>query len=147
MSAPRHQFESLLRVRRHAELRQAVIVADQERQRLATEHAIRESSERVDAARDALRGALEGTLDASLLRLTAHGALVEDRGRRKAVHRLAAMTPALEAARGVLADASAQRKAVELLRERRRQEALQHAQRREQAGMDEIAARCDGGLA
>lgn len=147
MTTPQHDLGALLRVRRRTELRHAVVVADAERERLATEQSIHATSERIEAARHALRGALDGTLDAALLRLTAQGALIEERERRRAMQRLAALGPTLDRARSVLADASAQRKAVELLRERRRVEILRRAERREQAALDEIAARCDGGFA
>jgi len=147
MNQPRYQLEALLRVRRHAELRQAVITAAAERRRIETEESIIAAGERIETARAALRGALEGPLDAALLRLTAQGAFVEERRRRRSVQSLASLAPSLQRARTALADASAQRKAVELLRERRRHEAAQRAERKEQAALDEIAARCDGDFA
>lgn len=144
MNRRHSELEVLRRVRRHAELRQALVVAEAERTRLAAEESIRGAGERIGAARAALRGALEGELDAPLLRLSAHGALVEERNRMLAVRALAAATPIVDRARRSLADAAAQRRAVELLLERRRAEELQRAQRVEQAALDEIAARSAG---
>lgn len=138
-------LEPLLRIRRNAELRRAVVVADAERSRLAAESAKERAGERVAAARESLREALEGPLDSALLRLTAQGAFVEERHRRRAAQALTALAPVIARAREALAEASAQRKAVEWLRERRRTEERLRAERLEQAALDEIAARSSGG--
>ncbi|MBX3355949.1 MAG: flagellar FliJ family protein [Phycisphaeraceae bacterium] len=144
MSPAPRPFESVLRVRRHTELRVAVALAEQERMKLAAEEAIRAAGARIEAAQEELRDALEGRLDSATLRLTAHAALIEERHRRRATQALFSMAPALQHARAVLAAASADRRAVELLRERRQREEVARRERSEQASLDEIAARCTG---
>lgn len=144
MSRRQDPIESLVRVRRHHELRRAVLFAEVERHRLAAEGAIVASGERIASAQEALRRTLEGPLDAALLRLTAHAALVEEHRRRRSLQSLAALAPALERTRAALTDASAHRRAAELLVERHRAERQARQERSEQAALDEAAARQTG---
>jgi len=147
MSATRALLDTLLRVRRDAELRSLVSLASVHGTRRTLAEEIREATESIEAARASLGGALEGRIDADALRLGAQGAIMHELRRRRSIASLASTEPALARAQRMAADAAAKRMGVELLLQRRAAEARRRESRIEQAAMDEIAARHAGGWA
>lgn len=145
MSATRRQLDALLRMRRDAELRSLVALARVHAARREIGEEIERAASRMDASRESLRGALGGPIDAHTLRLVAHGAIVLEHRRRRAVAALAATEPSLAQAQHDAARDSAPRRVVERLIHRRDEETRRRAARSEQAAMDEIAARHAGG--
>ncbi|MFO0894865.1 MAG: flagellar FliJ family protein [Phycisphaerales bacterium] len=144
MSRFRFPWETLLAVRRREEqAQQATLARLQGRSREIAE-AMEAGRHALDAGREALRGALTGRVDGAAVRMEAQNALVLQRRLRAAGAELAAANRAAEQARRTLADAARERRAVELLREARLRAHLEAQARREQAAMDEVAARVGG---
>jgi flagellar FliJ protein len=146
---PRFRFrlDPLLRVRRQAERAKQIAVADLHRQRSALEAALRRRQELIESAREAHVGRLTGRLDVTALRGTAAETLRHLRDASRLAVELAGVQRRLEAAQSALRDAARDRRAVELVRQRRFEEWKRRLDRREVAEHDEMAARIDPGLA
>lgn len=134
------QFEAVLTQRRSEERRAQLAVAAVERDRERVEEYIRECQRGVMAARADLREHLvEGTrVNLHAVRLQAGASLSLVGRAQRAVLELAGVHKRLDAARLDLLRAAIRRKAVEALRERRREAWLAEQKRREAAELDEL---------
>jgi flagellar FliJ protein len=146
---PRFRFrlDPLLRVRRQAERAKQIVVADLQRQSSELEAALRRRQELIESARQAHVGRLTGRLDVTALRGTAAETLRHLRDASRLAVELAGVRRRLEAAQSALRDAARDRRAVELVRQRRFDEWKRRLERRELAEHDEMAARGAPGLA
>lgn len=133
-------LDPLLKARRHEERRRQIEVAELETKRRGLEDALRRQQALIERDRQALRERLVGTLDAGELRLHATAALQQMRRAQRIVPELAVLHQALEAARARLAEAAGRRRALERLRELRREAWRRDRQRAEDAALDDLAA-------
>jgi flagellar FliJ protein len=125
------------RSRAEDECRRRVAALESERRRL--EDRLRCGQASIAGARDEVRAALVGTVRPSELRGQANASLAHMRDAQRLVLELAGVHRRLEAARSALTEAARQRRAIELVKERRF-EAWRHEQeRREQSALDELA--------
>lgn len=141
---PRFRFhlQPVLDQRQRAEDRCRLAVATLERQRLDIERAIRACQDGIAHERGELRRYLaggEGPVPLRDARLQAAAGASLDARARQEVLRLAGLCKRLEAARSELLAATAARKAVELLRERRLDAWRCEQSRLEAAAVDELA--------
>jgi flagellar FliJ protein len=145
---PRFRFrlDPLLRVRRQAERAKQVVVADLQRQSSELESALRRRQELIESARQAHVGRLTGRVDVTALRGTAAETLRHLRDASRLAVELAGARRRLEGAQSALRDAARDRRAVELVRQRRFEEWKRSLERREVAEHDEMAARQGPGL-
>ncbi|MCA9283929.1 MAG: flagellar FliJ family protein [Phycisphaerales bacterium] len=140
----RFQLEPLLKARRRAEEQRQIELARLEAERTRLEHLIRQRQEDLSEGREALRGVLVGRLDAAALRLHAGSAVQVMRQGHQLVLRMAGVTKSIVRAREALAEAAKQRRAIELLRERRFEEWRQGLDRAENNALDELAVMAAG---
>lgn len=142
MPAFRFNLQAVLDQRERTERDRRLVVAALERERIELESSIASSQRAISATKEDLREALGGSAGGPInprsVRLQAGASLhLQARTQRLAL-RLAGVYQRLEAARIELREASASRKAVELLRERRRDEWRTRLRRAENAELDEI---------
>jgi flagellar protein FliJ len=134
----RFNLERVLEQRQHAEQMCQRTVAELEIERLGLENTIRECQERLAREQSGQRDALVG---GHLLevrhQVAASGAIRQEA--QRAVIELAGLHRRLERARHDLLEAMRDRKAIELLRERRYHEWRMQQEKRDVAAMDEIA--------
>lgn len=107
-------LEQRSRAERHA---QGVLAAAQQ-ERLALEDQLAELKQRVEAERSVARGMMVGRVSARSLREHVAGELGADRRARALALKLAGVQKRLEKARESLKQASIQREAIEMLRDR-----------------------------
>ncbi len=139
MARFRFRLEPLLTVRRRREQTAQRKVAELERLRTGLEDALRRHQEQISTGKSSLRDRLVGTLDVADLRSHAGATIGHLRSANRILLDLAGVHRRLESARSELVEASRQRRAVELLRDRR-YEAWRHAiDRAEDAAIDELA--------
>jgi flagellar export protein FliJ len=140
-------LEAVLKQRLALEEQRQLRVAAMERERLALEERIRGYQRSIAGAKNDLRrrlgaekGAGEGTGGVSLgdVRMQANASLHLVARAQQAVLELAGLHRRIDAARLELLKATTDRKAVELLKERRRREWVDEQRRREDAELDEI---------
>lgn len=136
------EHEALLEQRRRAERERRLVVAEAQRERLALEAMLRNAEASISSCRRDLRDALhgkEGGVNFGAVRMQAAASFGMTTRAQGVAIRLAGTIQRLERARGELLEASAARRAVELLKERRRAEWEREQARREAAALDEIA--------
>ena len=143
---PRFRFplDPLIRMRQRTERERMTEVAELERQRVALEDRIRACQSRIVSGKSAVREGLVGAVDLTALRGEAAGALHATREAQRLVLELAGVHRRLEEARRRLAEAARDRRAVELLRERRLAEFRRAVRKQEEAEIDELAAHGGG---
>ena len=138
---PRFTFklQPLLDARQRVEdaRRRDVAVLEAERGRI--EDSIRRRQASIVESRSEARDGLVGEVRPHELRSAANASMALMRDAQRSVLELAGVHRRLEAARSVLAEAAKERRAIELLRERREEAWREGLSRREQADLDEIA--------
>lgn len=138
------EHEALLEQRRRAERERQVVVAQLERERMELEGVLRGAQRSLASCKTDLRDALHGRgggarVDIGAVRMQASASFGLTARAQGVAIRLAGSMRRLEAARRELMAASAARRAVELLRERRLEQWRREQARREAAELDEIA--------
>ncbi|MFG0246061.1 MAG: flagellar export protein FliJ [Phycisphaerales bacterium JB052] len=135
------KLQPVLDQRERAERDKMLVVAELERERLALESRIRTCQQMMSDERRTLAEALSGgnRVDVRAVKLQAGASLKHNFDAQRAVLELAGVFKKLEIARAELAQASASRKAVEMLRDQQR-EAFEHEQdMRETRELDEMS--------
>jgi flagellar FliJ protein len=139
----RFELQAVLDLRERVERDRQIVVAELEAQRVTLEDVIRQCQESLVQERATLRAMLEGSdLRAARQQYAVAGRLTTRA--QRAVLELAGVHKRLEAARAALLEASRQRKAVELLRERRYEEWKHARDKAEAAALDELAVMRSG---
>ena len=138
---PRFRFklQPVLDARKRAEDLRRRDVAELESERQRLEESLRRRQESIVNARGDARENLVGVVRPHRLRAAANAAMSMMRDAQRSVLELAGVHRRLDAARAVLSDASRERRAIELVKERRFEEWKTAIERREQADLDEIA--------
>jgi flagellar export protein FliJ len=146
MAAFRFNLQPVLEQRERIEEDRTLAVARLESERLAMEHQLREYQGALAAQKGDLRASMGGAgagggviVDPARLRVQAHASLTMQVRAQRVVLQLAGVHRRLEAARVLLAAATRDRRAVEVLRERRFARWKAERDRREAAAVDEIA--------
>ncbi len=134
------QLEPLLRARKHQEEAHQRAVAQIERQRRELEDTLRRHQRAIAGGKEGLRDMLTGPLDLRSLRGSAGAALHLERQCRRVVLQLAGIHQRLEAERCGLIEAMKQRRAIELLRDRRYEQFKAGQEKAETQALDELAA-------
>lgn len=139
MAKFRFKLDPVLTMRERIERdRQSELAVIQtERQKL--EHQIRDIQDQIRAGKDEWRASLSGQVDARIARQTAVSSLHLQARAQRLVLQLAGVHKRLETARLALVEASRERRAVELLKERRRSEWERAISRAEDAAVDDLA--------
>ena len=125
MAKFRFNLETLLEQRRRVEDAKRAEVAQVERERLGVEDEIRAAQRALAEQKADLRAALSpgaGAVDVAGVRLQSHSSLHSTASIHRLAVRLAGVLQKLDRARASLLKATADRKAVELLRQRRFEE-------------------------
>lgn len=138
MAKFRFELQAVLDLRERVERDRQIVVAELEAQRVALEGVIRNCQDDLVQERATLRTMLQESDLRSARQQYAVAGRLTVRAQR-AVLELAGVHKRLEAARAALLEASRQRKAVELLRERRYDEWKQAREKAEAAALDELA--------
>ncbi len=138
---PRFVFalEPLLRARRRAEEQEQRRRAEIERERLRLQKTLRDHQRNIAQGKFALRESLTGTVDIRALRLATGASLHLVRMAQQIVLQLAGVQTRGESARARLIEASRNRRAMELLRERRHEAWKRAQEKAETAALDELA--------
>lgn len=138
---PRFRFElqPVLDARKRAEDARRLEVAELEAERVSLEDGLRRRQRSIVESRSDARDELVGRVDPDRLRATANASLAVMRDAQRTVLELAGVHRRLEAAQRRLQEASRDRRAIEIVRERRFEDWKQAIDRREQAALDEIA--------
>jgi flagellar FliJ protein len=139
MAKFRFTLEPLLKVRRHAEQAHQRAVSQLEVQRMQIEEQLRRQQAGISDGRESLRSGLTGRVDVHSLRLHAGASMQLMRTAQRLVLELAGVHKRLEAARAGLIEATKQRRAMELLRDRQLTRFKAAGERRETAALDEMA--------
>ena len=139
MAAFRFALEPLLKARQRAEEVHQRAVAHIELRRMELEERLRRDQAVITEGKRSLRDGLVGAVDAHSLRLHASSSMQMMRVAQRTVLELAGVHKRLEAARTALVEAAKERRAMELLRDRRYAEWLTSAAKRETAALDELA--------
>lgn len=139
MAKFRFTLNPLLKVRRHAEQAHQRTVAQIERQRMEIEQHLRRQQMSISDGRSLLRAGLTGVVDMHSLRLHASSSMQMMRSAQKLVLELAGVHKRLDAARSALIEATKQRRAMEILRDRQLANWKAGIDRRETAALDEMA--------
>lgn len=133
------KLEALRKMREREERAHKLEVAELERQRLEIQERIRGAQRSIGEGKQDLREALgSGAVDLRGARSQAHASLAMTAKAQMEAVRLAGVMKRLETARQGLREASARRRAVDLLRDRRFEEWRREEARREAADSDEI---------
>lgn len=144
MARFRFELETVLEVRRSVERDKQLAVAALERQRLDIEARIREYQRQIDGERVDLQAHLRSEaaggagVDLDVVRLQANASLHLVGKAHQEVLRLAGLHRKIDAARLDLLKATTERKAVEVLRQRRLDAWNAEQRRREALALDEI---------
>ncbi len=138
---PRFRFElqPVLDARKRAEDARRLEVAELESERASLEDGLRRRQRSIVESRSDARDELIGRIDPDRLRATANASLAVMRDAQRTVLELAGVHRRLEAALERLRESSRDRRAIEIVRERRFEDWKQAMDRREQAALDEIA--------
>jgi flagellar protein FliJ len=134
----RFQLEALLKLRREQEKRCKEALAALVGERGRMEDELRSQDGHLKQGREALRVGLVGAVNVSLVRQQAVSTVQTQRKAHRTVLELAGLQRKIERAAAELAEAAKQRRAVEILRERRYAEWRRLVEKREQAETDEI---------
>ena len=135
----RFNLQPVLESRKMTEQKHQRIVAQFERQRMTLEDELRRRQAGISQGKSQLRDSLTGTIDVQALRMHASSSMQILREAQRIVLELAGAHKRLEAARLELIEATRQRRAVELLRDRRFAEWKKAEEKRETAAIDELA--------
>ncbi|HCT45500.1 MAG: hypothetical protein CMJ35_12860 [Phycisphaerae bacterium] len=135
------KLQPVLDQRERAERDKMLVVAELERERLALESRIRTCQQMMGDERRTLAEALSGgnRVDVRAVKLQASASLKHNFDAQRAVLELAGVYKKLEAARGELAQASASKKAVEMLRDQQREAFEREQDMRETRELDEMS--------
>jgi flagellar protein FliJ len=133
------QLDPLLRVRRRAERARQRAVAELERERLTLEEHLRRQQRHIAVGKASLRDHLVGEVRVHDLRGQAAASMKMMSQAQRVVIELAGVHQRLVAARSELMNAARQRRAVEMLREKRFAEWKRDMDKRETAALDELA--------
>lgn len=138
---PRFHFalEPLLRARRAAEEVVQRRVAEIAEELRALEDRLRRQQESIAEGKRSLRAGLTGLVRMPELRLHASAAIQLTRKGHRLVLEMAGLHKRLEAARLELVEAARQRRAIEILRERRFEEWKREIEKQETNALDELA--------
>ncbi len=139
MAKFRFALQAVLNARLRAEELQQCRVAELEASRRKLEDGLRARQARIGESRAQLRGRLMGAIDPSMLRGQANASLAGMRDAQRVVLELAGIHRQLQSVMEELRAASRDRRAVEILKERRFEDWRREQDRREQADLDEIA--------
>ena len=139
MAKFRFELEPLLRARRMAEQSHQRAVAAIENERMGLEEALRQMQQQISSEKSGLQAELVGMIDAHQLRLGAAATMQSMRRAQRIVLELAGTHRRLEAARFELIEATKQRRAVELLRDKRFDEWKARLDKAETDAIDELA--------
>ena len=139
MARFRFRLEPLLRARRSTEQTHQRAVAELERRRRTLEEHLRSAQDRIASGKREQTGRLVGALDVSALRSQAGWTIQHLRQAQRLLLELAGTHRRLEEARSKLIEATKQRRAVELLRERRFSEWKRRIAKAEDAALDELS--------
>ena len=139
MAKFRFELQAVLNARLRAEELQQRRVAELEASRRKLEDGLRARQARIGESRAQLRGRLMGEIDPSMLRGQANASLAGMRDAQRVVLELAGIHRRLQSVMAELRAASRDRRAVEILKERRFEDWRREQDRREQADLDEIA--------
>ena len=139
MAKFRFELQAVLNARLRAEELQQRRVAELEASRRKLEDGLRARQARIGESRAQLRGRLMGAIDPSMLRGQANASLAGMRDAQRVVLELAGIHRQLQSVMEELRAASRDRRAVEILKERRFEDWRREQDRREQAELDEIA--------
>ena len=139
MAKFRFELQAVLNARLRAEELQQRRVAELEASRRKLEDGLRARQARIGESRGQLRGRLMGAIDPSMLRGQANASLAGMRDAQRVVLELAGIHRRLQSVMAELRAASRDRRAVEILKERRFEDWRREQDRREQAELDEIA--------
>jgi flagellar FliJ protein len=139
MARFRFQLQPVLDARSRTEDARRRDVAALELERRRLEDRLRSGQVSISGARDEVREALIGTVRPESLRAQANVSLACMRDAQRLVLELAGVHRRLETARAALAEAAKQRRAIELVKERRFETWRRERDRREQSALDEIA--------
>jgi flagellar FliJ protein len=139
MAKFRFELQAVLNARLRAEELQQRRVAELEASRRKLEDGLRARQARIGESRAQLRGRLMGAIDPSMLRGQANASLAGMRDAQRVVLELAGIHRRLQSVMAELRAASRDRRAVEILKERRFEDWRREQDRREQAELDEIA--------
>jgi flagellar protein FliJ len=132
-------LEPLLRARILQEQAHQRMVAIIERERIALEETLRRQQANIAEGKQALRGHLVGPIDSTILRMHAGASLGVMRAAQRIVLELAGVHRRLDAARADLIESARQRRAVELLRDRRYLQWQAELNKAETDAIDELA--------
>lgn len=135
----RFPLDPLLRLRQRSEEAAQRVVADLERQRREVEEVLRDHQRRMESGRQAARAVLVGSVDLRAVRGEAQAALHLMRRTNQLVLHLAGLHKRLEQARAMLTERRRERRALELLREKRLAEWRAELTWREQVVLDDLA--------
>jgi flagellar FliJ protein len=131
-------LQPVLNQRERTEQERLVAVAELERQRLDIEEQLRTLQGRIEYERTELRSGLGSLVNVGSIRMQAAASLHAVAEAQKLVFKLAGVHQRTRMARARLAEATAARKALELLKERRYQEWLDQINRREDRLLDDV---------
>lgn len=132
-------LEPLLKARRMTEQQKQRAVATIEQERLRLEENLRHQQAVIAEGKRSLKASMVGQLDVQQLRMHAASSLHVMRKAQRVVLELAGVHRRLEAARSELIEAARNRRAVELLRERRFEQWKAALDKAEVNAMDELA--------
>ena len=139
MARFRFQLQALLDARKRVEDVHRREVAELEIERNRLEDDLRRRQTSIVDARCETKEGLVGAVRPHLLRAAANASMSLMRDAQRSVLELAGLHRRLEAARAGLSEASKERRAIELVKERRFEAWKLDLERREQASLDEIA--------
>ena len=139
MAKFRFELESLLRARQRAEDVVEREVARLEQARTGLEDALRGRQHRLSESKRSVRHQLVGTIEPSNVRMQANASLAIMRDAQRTVLELAGLHRQLEQARERLREAAKERRAIELLKERKLEAWRRSQARAEQVLLDELA--------
>jgi flagellar FliJ protein len=140
----RFKLEPVLEARRRAEQEKQRRVAELERQRRELEDTLRRHQQFIASGKQSLATQLVGSLQLDSLRGHASSTIQLMRRAHRVLLELAGVHKRLESARAELIGATRDRRAVELLRERRFAEWKRKLERAENAALDELAVQSAG---
>lgn len=135
----RFALQPVLNQRERTEEERLVAVAELERQRIGLEEEIRVLQGRIEFEREELRTGLDATVQVAAIRMQAAASLHAVAEAQKLVFKLAGVHQRLKVARSRLVEAIAERKALELLKERRLTEWKLGIEKREERLLDDVS--------
>lgn len=141
MARFRFKLDPLLRLRQRTEDERKRVVAGLQRERMGIEQQLRDMQAFITGGKHDQRDCLEGNVEIDALRAHAAMTMRHVRDAQRLAINLAGVHQRLEAARGELAEAARERRALEILKERRFDEWRRRLEKAEDASIDEVASR------